>query len=74
MRLLKLGYHQKRSNSMRTPLSSRRHIYQFGAPSLLSGLAMVVAVLIAVPIFAVLWNLLTPGQGTLQHLAATVLP
>ena len=59
---------------MRTLLSSRRPTYQFGAPSLLSGLAMVVAVLIAVPIFAVLWNLLTPGQGTLQHLAATVLP
>ncbi len=74
VRLLKLGYYRKRSNTMRTLLSSRRPIYQFGAPSLLSGLAMVVAVLIAVPIFAVLWNLLTPGQGTLQHLAATVLP
>ena len=42
--------------------------------AVLRGAAMLVALLLAVPIIAVLGNVLVPGQGTWSHLAATVLP
>ncbi len=44
------------------------------APSSLTGIALVVALLFALPILTVALHLLLPGQGAWAHLAATVLP
>ena len=45
-----------------------------GSAGLLRSLATLIAVLLAIPILAVLANLFLPGEGAWSHLAATVLP
>ncbi len=43
-------------------------------PSALSVIAVLLAVLLAIPVLVVLANVFVPSQGTWDHLAATVLP
>lgn len=47
---------------------------RFGRPAPLTWLAVVLAVLLAVPAVVVLLNVFVPSEGTWAHLAATVLP
>lgn len=71
VRLLNSGHDEM---SIRSASHGMNPVHRTDASAVLTAMATVVAVLIAVPVIAVLSNVFATGQGTWQHLAGTVLP
>jgi iron(III) transport system permease protein len=57
-----------------TSTAAARYALPFRGPGVLSTLAVLLALLLAVPVLVVVFNIFAAGEGTWGHLAATVLP
>ncbi|NNJ72695.1 MAG: iron ABC transporter permease, partial [Enterobacterales bacterium] len=48
--------------------------FRFGGPSWLTLSALGLALILAIPVFGIIWSIFQPGEGNWPHLVETVLP